>query len=42
MAFAAMDLHLELEPLRRQIGMGSDELIPVFVPWWKREIVEEP
>ena len=41
-AFAAMDLHLELEQLRRQIGMGSDELIPVFVPWWKREIVEQP
>ena len=42
MAFGAMGLHLELEVLRRQIGMGSDELIEVFVPWWKREIVEEP
>ena len=41
-AFAGMDLHLELEDLRRQIGKGGDELIPVFVPWWKRRIVEEP
>ena len=41
-AFGAMGLHLELEDLRRQIGKGGDELIPVFVPWWKREIVEEP
>ncbi len=41
-AFAAMDLHLELENLRRQIGKGGDELIPIFVPWWKRPIVEEP
>ncbi|CAN5465600.1 HAD family hydrolase [soil metagenome] len=41
-AFAAMDIHLELEDLRRQIGKGGDQLIPVFVPWWKRPIVEEP
>ncbi len=41
-AFGAMGVHLELEELRRQIGKGGDELIPVFVPWWKREIVEEP
>lgn len=41
-AFAAMGLDLELEALRRQIGKGGDELIPVFVPWWKRPIVEEP
>lgn len=41
-AFGAMGLHLELEDLRRQIGKGGDELIPVFVPWWKREIVEKP
>ena len=38
----ARDLKLELEALRRQIGKGGDELIPVFVPWWKREIVREP
>lgn len=41
-AFGAMGLHLELEDLRRQIGKGGDELIPVFVPWWKRDAVEEP
>lgn len=41
-AFGAMGLHLELEELRRQIGKGGDELIPVFVPWWKRKTVEEP
>ena len=41
-ALAAMGLKLELEDLRRQIGKGGDELIPVFVPWWKRPHVEEP
>ncbi len=41
-AFAVMDIHLELEDVRRQIGKGGDELIPVFVPWWRRSAVEEP
>lgn len=41
-ALGAMGVHLELEALRRQIGKGGDELIPVFVPWWKQSIVEEP
>lgn len=41
-AFGAMGIHLELEDLRRQIGKGGDELIPVFVPWWKRDAVEDP
>lgn len=41
-AFGAMGIHLELEDLRRQIGKGGDELIPVYVPWWKREQVGEP
>jgi len=41
-ALGAMGIHLELEDLRRQIGKGGDELIPVFVPWWKQAIVEEP
>ncbi len=41
-AFAEMGLTLDLEEIRRQIGKGGDELIPVFVPWWKRPIVEEP
>lgn len=40
--FAAMGINLQLETVRRQIGKGGDELIPVFVPWWKRQAVEEP
>ena len=41
-AFAEMNIVLEREEVRRQIGKGGDELIPVFVPWWKRDAVEEP
>ncbi len=41
-AFAEMGIALEVEDVRRQIGKGGDELIPVFVPWWKRKHVEEP
>lgn len=41
-AFAAIGIELELEEIRRQIGKGGDELIPVFVPWWRRSAVEEP
>ena len=41
-ALGAMGIHLELEDLRRQIGKGGDELIPVYVPWWKQKHVEEP
>ena len=41
-AFGAMGIHLELEDVRRQIGKGGDELIPVYVPWWKQKHVEEP
>ncbi|HEX3572808.1 MAG TPA: HAD family hydrolase [Acidobacteriaceae bacterium] len=41
-AFAAIGIQLDLEEVRRQIGKGGDELIPVFVPWWKRKQVEEP
>jgi len=41
-AFAAMDIHLELEEIRRQIGKGGDQLLPVFVSWWKRDTVKEP
>jgi HAD superfamily hydrolase (TIGR01509 family) len=37
-----MGIHLDRETVRRQIGKGGDELIPVFVPWWKREAVEQP
>jgi HAD superfamily hydrolase (TIGR01509 family) len=42
LAFAEMGIALEQEDVRRQIGKGGDELIPVFVPWWLREQVEEP
>ena len=41
-AFAQIDIDVSLEDVRRQIGKGGDELIPVFVPWWKREAVEQP
>ena len=41
-AFAGMGIEVELEAIRRQIGKGGDELIPVFVPWWRRQAVEEP
>ena len=41
-AFAVAGIELELEEVRRQIGKGGDELIPVFVPWWKRKWMEEP
>ena len=41
-AFAEMNIRLDLEDIRRQIGKGGDELIPVFVPWWKRDAVKEP
>ena len=40
--FAVMNISLDIETVRRQIGKGGDELIPVFVPWWKREAVEDP
>ena len=41
-AFRGLGLELELEDIRRQIGKGGDELVPVFVPWWKRKHVKEP
>ena len=41
-SFAEIGIHLELDILRRQIGKGGDELIPVFVSWWRREAVSEP
>ncbi len=41
-AFAVVGIELDLEDVRRQIGKGGDELIPVFVPWWKRKAIEEP
>jgi HAD superfamily hydrolase (TIGR01509 family) len=41
-AFAQIDIDVPLEDVRRQIGKGGDELIPVFVPLLKRKVVEEP
>lgn len=41
-AFAAMGIEVEQEEVRRQIGKGGDELIPVFVSWWRRKEVEKP
>ena len=41
-AFAVAGINLDVEEVRRQIGKGGDELIPVFVPWWKRKTIEEP
>jgi HAD superfamily hydrolase (TIGR01509 family) len=41
-AFAQIGIDVLLEDVRRQIGKGGDELIPVFVPWWKRRAVEQP
>jgi HAD superfamily hydrolase (TIGR01509 family) len=41
-AFAVADIPLDVEQVRRQIGKGGDQLIPVFVPWWKRKVIQEP
>ena len=41
-AFEVADLTVDLEEIRRQIGKGGDELIPVFVPWWKRDAITKP
>ena len=41
-SFAVIGIQLELDALRRQIGKGGDELIPVFVSWWRRKAVSEP
>ena len=37
-----MGIDLELDAVRRQIGKGGDELIPVFVSWWRAKVVKEP
>ena len=41
-SFREMGIELELDALRRQIGKGGEELVPVFVPWWKQKHVQEP
>jgi hypothetical protein len=40
--FAVIDIPLDIETLRKQIGKAGDQLIPLFAPWWKRPVVEEP
>jgi HAD superfamily hydrolase (TIGR01509 family) len=41
-AFHLIGIDLDLEDVRKQIGKGGDELIPVFVPWWQRIQVKKP
>ena len=41
-SFAEIGIDLELDAVRRQIGKGGDELIPVFVSWWRAKVVEQP
>ena len=41
-AFEVIGIAVDLEDARKQIGKGGDEVIPVFVPWWKRAAIEEP
>ncbi|MEG9436632.1 HAD family hydrolase [Edaphobacter sp. HDX4] len=41
-AFEVAGVNLDVEAIRRQIGKGGDELIPVFIPYWRRRILEEP
>ncbi len=41
-SFAEIGIKVELDTVRRQIGKGGDELIPVFVSWWRQEAVSEP
>jgi HAD superfamily hydrolase (TIGR01509 family) len=41
-AFREIGIDLVLEDVRRQVGKGGDELVPVFVPWWKQKHVQEP
>jgi HAD superfamily hydrolase (TIGR01509 family) len=41
-AFAVAGFDLDVEAIRRQIGKGGDQLIPVFIPFWRRRILEEP
>jgi HAD superfamily hydrolase (TIGR01509 family) len=41
-AFAVAGFDLDIETIRRQIGKGGDELIPIFVPFWRQRILEKP
>lgn len=41
-AFGLAGVDLDIETIRRQIGKGGDELIPIFLPFWRRRILEEP
>jgi HAD superfamily hydrolase (TIGR01509 family) len=41
-AFLVAGIPLDLEQVRRQIGKGGDELVPIFTPWWLRKHIEAP
>ena len=41
-AFAAMGIDISFEEALSQIGKGGDQLVPVFVPEYKIEAVQEP
>ena len=41
-ALREMGIEEEVETLRRTIGKGGNELLPQFVPWWRRKHVDEP
>jgi len=41
-ALREVGIEVPLEDVRRQIGKGGDELVPVFVPWWKQRKVQKP
>ena len=41
-AFAGMDLKVGFEDALAQIGKGGDQLVPVFLPAWQVEAVQEP
>jgi HAD superfamily hydrolase (TIGR01509 family) len=41
-ALREIGVDVPLEDLRRQIGKGGDQLVPVFVPWWKQRQVKKP
>jgi HAD superfamily hydrolase (TIGR01509 family) len=41
-AFEVAGINLDIETIRRQIGKGGDQLLPVFIPFWRRSILEEP
>jgi HAD superfamily hydrolase (TIGR01509 family) len=41
-AFEEFGIQVGMDEIWRQIGKGGDQLIPVFVPYWDRQKIEEP